>query len=209
MLESRFKNLCASLGTAQASLPLWDILAALYQVPPRSYHSLNHIADCLRVLDECPTPADDRPTLEFALWLHDCIYDSHAKDNEERSAAVAHVFAAALNLTPHRTQHILSLIMATKHTGQPLSGDHALIVDIDLAGFGLPWPQSAATLRSIREEFHWVPIPDFRASQIRFLTALAQRPAIYHHQWFKDRFEAQARCNIAQQLEEIPTGAFD
>ena len=54
-----------------------------------AYHTLTHIENCLDELSCVPDAALDRDALRFALWFHDAIYDTHAHDNEERSAALA------------------------------------------------------------------------------------------------------------------------
>src|SRR5678816_399728 len=87
-MRERWMVLCARIGRGDADT-LFALLESQYTHPPRAYHSLQHVSACLSMLDGCRGLALHADELEFALWLHDCVYIPQRKDNEERSAAVA------------------------------------------------------------------------------------------------------------------------
>lgn len=205
-MPERLKALCARLGWPSAGQPLWDIVHALYQIPARHYHSLEHIEDCLQVLDQVADAAEDRDVLELALWMHDCVYDPRARDNEERSAEISRIAAAALGLSAHRAKKVSDLILATKHTGDALAGDFALIVDVDLSSLGAPWQRGRELACAIRREYMWVPAAEFQKGRTAILQGLAARPSIYNTAWFRQRYESPARENIARQIEALGRG---
>ncbi|TIU73585.1 MAG: hypothetical protein E5W15_07330, partial [Mesorhizobium sp.] len=64
-------------------------LAALYSAEDRHYHGLPHIEAMLALADEYRGLLDDPQAVEAAIWFHDAIYDSRAKDNEAKSAQLA------------------------------------------------------------------------------------------------------------------------
>src|SRR5262245_61710918 len=67
-----------------------------YSEPTRFYHTLDHVQGVLRLVK-----ADDLVVfsmLNIAAILHDVIYDSRAKDNEERSAEYAHEVLASFGV---------------------------------------------------------------------------------------------------------------
>jgi hypothetical protein len=64
-------------------------LRQLYNEPTRHYHNNAHIEDLLGQLAQHHNAFDDPETVEAAIWFHDAIYDSTAKDNEAQSAALA------------------------------------------------------------------------------------------------------------------------
>jgi predicted metal-dependent HD superfamily phosphohydrolase len=208
MLRDRFAQLCGTFGVPSRAGPLWDILEPLYQFPARFYHSLGHIEACLRTRDECSSTPEDQPTLELAVFLHDCVYDARRHDNEERSAAIAEVFCDALSIHGPRRALVTGIILATKHTGEPLSGDAALMVDLDLAGLAADWDTCWSHASAIRREYAWVSDEDFRYGRAAFLEALLARPALYHHPWFKQELEHRARENVTRQAAALRAGGL-
>ena len=67
----------------------YERLVAAYSEPHRHYHTMRHVAACLRELDSAADLASDAREVELALWFHDAIYSTTAGDNEARSAAWA------------------------------------------------------------------------------------------------------------------------
>ncbi|TIU46557.1 MAG: hypothetical protein E5W19_25905, partial [Mesorhizobium sp.] len=64
-------------------------LSVLYHAAGRHYHNLAHIEAMLTLAGDYRTLLDDPEAVEAAIWFHDAIYDSRAKDNEAQSAALA------------------------------------------------------------------------------------------------------------------------
>ncbi|RVD62485.1 hypothetical protein EN750_21345, partial [Mesorhizobium sp. M7A.F.Ca.ET.027.03.2.1] len=62
-------------------------LLALYRAPGRHYHNLSHIEAMLALAGDCRELLGDPQAIEAAIWFHDAVYDSKAKDNEAQSAA--------------------------------------------------------------------------------------------------------------------------
>jgi predicted metal-dependent HD superfamily phosphohydrolase len=155
MLRTRWLRLCESVGLDGCAQ--WQSLSSAYEAPDRAYHNMNHIADCLLLFDGHVSLATDRIAVEFAIWFHDIVCDTHAQDNEERSAVVAAEF---LSVTSHGPV-VADLIRATRHDGQHCTTDAALICDIDLSILGRPAAVYDAYARAIRQEYAWVPIADF------------------------------------------------
>ena len=120
-LEQRWLTLCTQAGLDGSAA--WRELSAAYGDPARAYHNWNQIADCLLRFDEYVHLATDPVAVEFAIWFHDMIYDTHAPDREERSAALAEEFLAA---TAHGAD-VGRLIRATRHDGDTDAGDAALL----------------------------------------------------------------------------------
>lgn len=208
----RFEALCthlAPLAVQASSLhALSHILRALYDHPPRAYHSLTHITTCLDTLDTDRHLASEPDLVEFALFLHDCVYDAPARDNETRSADIAVTMLRELGAPDHTIAAVRTLILATRHTGEPLSGDEALVADIDMAILASPSAEYDAYSRAIRSEFAFAPDTDYRTGRAAFLRSLLARPAIFHTDLIREALEFRARANIARELGTLaPTGA--
>jgi predicted metal-dependent HD superfamily phosphohydrolase len=129
-LEERWRVLCDS-GGLDGDVG-WLSLLQGYTEPHRAYHNLKHIEDCLLRFDEHAHLAADPAAVEFAIWFHDIVYDTHSKDSEERSAEVAADF---LSGTQFETS-VVELILATKHDSFSRTGDASLLCDIDLSILG-------------------------------------------------------------------------
>ncbi|MGI8818216.1 MAG: N-methyl-D-aspartate receptor NMDAR2C subunit, partial [Gemmatimonadales bacterium] len=52
----------------------------------------------------------------------------------------------------------------------------------------------------IRQEYAWVPEPVYRSARIEILEGFLARRSIYQTEFFRDRYEAQARANLARIL---------
>ncbi|TIS55896.1 MAG: hypothetical protein E5X11_13900, partial [Mesorhizobium sp.] len=116
-------------------------LAALYQTADRDYHGLPHIEAMLALAAEHRHLLDDPEAVEAAIWFHDAVYDSRAKDNEAKSAVLAERKLSG-RTDPARLARILAMISATAtHQLPPLedegaASDAALFLDMDLAILG-------------------------------------------------------------------------
>ncbi|MGD9689348.1 MAG: hypothetical protein AB7K52_07935 [Phycisphaerales bacterium] len=195
--------LCERLGEGESAAALWHLLDALYRHPRRFYHTIEHAADCVQMLHDlhATIPADDPDAAELALWLHDCIYVSGSKVNEEESAEVAKVFCVQLGLNDERTDRVVGMIMATRHLGLPLKGDEALVADIDLSSLGSKRADFARGSASIAREFSHVPADAYRAGRVKFLEAMLSRPRLFHTEHMHALLEAAARRNVRIELE--------
>jgi predicted metal-dependent HD superfamily phosphohydrolase len=90
--------------------------------------------------------------------------------------------------------------MATRHQAVPESADAKVLVDVDLWILGAPQPRFDEYEAQVREEYGWVPALVYRKKRREVLGSFAARPAIYHTAPFVQRYEAQARANLARSL---------
>lgn len=184
----------------------WTLLAKAYGDPARAYHNMNHVGDCLRCFDEHAHLATDAAVVEFAIWFHDIVYDTRAADNEERSAVIAAEFLSA---TPLGTV-VADLIRITKHDTPPKTGDAGLLCDIDLSILGRRPDEYDAYARAIREEYDWVPSPQYAEARTRVLEGFLARHVIFVVDEFEERFGKQAKVNLAREIRSLanPEAAF-
>lgn len=175
-------------------------LTAAYNQSHRYYHNTNHITHCLQQFDQAVHLTRNPCEVEFAIWLHDAVYDSQASDNEEKSAELACQILSAAG--GHRTiiQRVETLILDTRHDRPPNTGDARFLVDIDLSSLGHSPEQYDQYEKAIREEYAWVPMDLYRQKRRQILTGFLNRPKIYHTDLFSNRYETQARANIQRVL---------
>src|SRR5690606_17676045 len=70
---------------AELAARLGADLLARWREPPRHYHTADHLAVVLAVVDEHRAHAADPDAVRLAAWYHDAIYDPRRVDNEEAS----------------------------------------------------------------------------------------------------------------------------
>src|SRR5262249_13851841 len=122
----------------------------------RHYHTLEHLAACLRELDEASGLARAPAEVELALWFHDAIYRSYRSDNETRSADWAERFLKHHGANADAAGRVREYVLVTRHAIEPAPGDAALVVDIDLSILGQAESVYAEFERNVRREYWWV-----------------------------------------------------
>ena len=180
---------------ALAPEPIYADLVTHYGEPHRRYHTLGHVDDCLERLDRLQGLPGDPGAVELALWFHDVIFDSDARDNERRSAQ--YYLDRAAGASPQYRRHICSMILASNHCGVVCDADLGYMLDIDLAGFGHPWPKFRRTTDVVRAEYTHLSDAQFATGMAGFFAVLLSRPTIFRTDTFRDTCEATARANIA------------
>lgn len=183
-------------------------LSALYDAPSRHYHGMEHIRALLELARQYRAELADPEAVEAAIWFHDAIYDSRAKDNEAQSAALARERLAG-RIDAGRLDRIAAMIEATATHRLPDLGDSgglrdaALFLDMDLSVLGAEPGAFAAYELAVREEYGWVPEAAWLTGRASVLKGLLARDAIFHTPEFRGRFEAQARRNMAASLAAL------
>lgn len=191
------------IGAAGDGRQVWNELERRYREPHRAYHNFDHIGHCLAEFEAVRKLAESPDAVEFAIWFHDAVYDTHAKDNEEQSAKLAAKYLGAAGMAPSLIARIESLILATQHASPPVSPDAALLVDVDLAILGQPREHYAAFEEEIRREYAWVSATDFVVGRSAILRRFLERPEIYSGQDFRVRYEAVARENLCWAITRL------
>ncbi|MFN0075720.1 MAG: hypothetical protein ACKVY0_04515 [Prosthecobacter sp.] len=195
-------------------LPLWRRLEAsgdaaawharllsAYAEPQRVYHSLQHLDECLRVLDEAKASGSmKQPDLvEMALWFHDAVYDPKGSENEALSIQMA---VEALG-DGEVASEVARLIMLTKSHQLGEGLDDAWIIDIDLAIFAQAPERVEEYERQIRAEYAWVPEAVYREKRAEILTGFLNRERIYLTDFFHQRYDEIARRNLSQLIAQF------
>ncbi len=202
-MRDRWLQLCARLGRGDADDSLWFCLESLYRHPARAYHTLDHVGACLTLLDEFHTQAASPDDVEFAIFLHDCVYVPGRADNETRSARISEAFLTALGAGATRVRVGGDLVRITDHATPPATPDQALIVDLDMAVLGSGGDVYEAYAHGIRREYGHVPDDQFRSGRGEFLRAILRRPVIFRTNAVRARFEVSARANIERELARL------
>ncbi len=201
--EKQWLALWKRIGARGNAHAVYNDLVMRYSEPRRAYHTLEHIRHCLDEFEQVRHLAANPDIVELALWYHDAIYDTKAKDNEERGAALAIQMTEDALLPDNLGQSVANLIIATKHASDSTDPDVQIIVDVDLSILGQDEEKFDEYERRIRTEYEWVAENAFIVGRSAMLKAFSNRPAIYSTQFFRNKYEAQARQNIVRSLARL------
>lgn len=205
LVASRWSDLAARLGIVKP-LVAFRWLETRYEEPARKYHTPHHINECLRILDRSNHGDAADPLVEFALWFHDAIYNTFSRKNEERSADAAQRVLERSGRPAAEQAIVRELILATRHGETPASPPAQLLTDVDLAILGADADRYAEFELQIRAEYWWVPTALYRKQRGAILTSFVRRSSIFATHEFRERYERQARNNIAWGLEQLAFG---
>jgi predicted metal-dependent HD superfamily phosphohydrolase len=205
LAAARWNDLAARLGIVKP-LVAFRWLEAHYEERARKYHTPHHINECLAILDRSTHPEAGNPLVEYALWFHDAIYNTFSRRNEERSAEAAVRVLERSGRPAAGREIVRSLILATRHGVQPGDPAAQLVVDIDLAILGADADRYAEFELQIRAEYWWVPTALYRKQRAAILTSFVNRSSVYATHEFRERYERQARNNIAWGLDQLSFG---
>jgi predicted metal-dependent HD superfamily phosphohydrolase len=181
----------------------FDRLIARYSEPHRAYHTVQHLEECFREFERARGLAESPGEVGPALFFHDAIYDTHAHDNDEKSAALARRVLADAGAEERLQTHIGDLILVTRHAAMPGTPDQQLLVDIDLSILGAPQARFDEYERQVRREYAWVDEPIFRSVRSSILKEFLARPSIYSTTSFRDRLENSARENLKRSIAAL------
>jgi predicted metal-dependent HD superfamily phosphohydrolase len=193
----------AQVGRADALVRAsFNEIVAAYQSPGRFYHTLAHVADVLKTVDDLSDHCRDRGAVRLAAWYHDAVYDSHANDNEERSAAMARPALSVLGVSGDRIEAVARLILTTKTHQTDGDPDAAVLLDADVAIFGSEPQQYERDAKAIRREYAWVPEEQYRAGRANILQRFLGRAAIFQTTPMQAR-EETARDNLRREIARL------
>ena len=192
-----------------AAYPPFDLLAAAYSAPDRHYHTLEHLAEMFKVVGRLVTITDDPGPLHLAVWFHDAIYDTRAKDNESRSADLAIDLLAPLGVPAAAVDRVVRLVRATAHLDgdqPPPDRETMALLDADLAILGAAEDRYRRYATDIRKEYAWVRDADYWPARAAVLERFLARPRIYWHDVMFQEGEGRARANLRAELAELRAG---
>lgn len=194
---------------APAAAATFAALLRAYGEPHRHYHTLDHVAALLVLLDRHADAGSDRDALILAILFHDAIYDPSRQDNEAASAVFAAGHLTKLGFSEDRVGKVVRCILATCH-GQkaaPDDADVALLLDLDLSILAAPTDLYRSYAQAIRREYAHVPDALYRAGRARVLEGFLARDHIYLTERLRALWEEPARANLAAELTGLTTGA--
>jgi len=140
----------------------------------------------------------------MAVWFHDVIYDTKAKDNEEKSAEYASLCLTELNIPVPMINHIVNMILNTKNHSSLLSDiDSQILLDADLSILGSASTVYKAYALSIRLEYSWISDTEYQIARKRVLQKFLERDRIYLTEKAFHLLESKAIQNLKAEISNL------
>ena len=200
---AHWQAMWAELGANFADEDLRLQLLACYGEPGRSYHSLQHLGECMQMLQPLRALAEHAAEIELALWFHDAIYDTQRKDNEERSAQWLCAAALSAGVPEAAVQRAQAMVLATRHQVLPVTLDEKILIDVDLSILGAGPERFKEYEAQVQREYAWIPEVQRRAGRKRILLSFLQREFIYSTAPMRQRLEQRARANLRESVAAL------
>lgn len=203
-MDSFFYNQLNAAGASPYLCQVyWSELAAAYAEPHRAYHTLEHIRHLIEHLQAVELLLQDPTAVYLAAFYHDCIYDPARPDNELRSALLAADRLQAAGVPELTVQRVIQLIEATQHHEANGVPDGDLFLDADLSILGAAPDRYRQYAHQIRVEYRIYPDATYRTGRTQVLQSLLHRPRIFQTPAFGNRYEAAARRNLQEELQQL------
>ena len=190
-----FASSVADRGRAYADL------TARHREGHRAYHDLNRVLALVNQAERLALPFAEPDVVGLSIWFHASIYQPTARDNAERSAALAQEMLPTLGVPRRKIDRVATAILATRrHVATEYSFDQHGFLDLDMAVFGAEPTVYERYRQAVRTEFSWVADTLYRAGRRRMCLAFLARPQIYFTDLMRRRYEDRARANLEAEL---------
>lgn len=201
LMRNRFSSLWTQLGASGDVEPVFADLATRYRESHRSYHTLDHISQCLDEFDTAQHLLREPLAVAMAVWYHDAIYRIGHHDNEEQSATLAWRICAGAGLGQQFSGAVADLIRMTA-THRAADDDARAFADIDLSILGQLPTAFAAYDAAIHREYVVLGGVDpmlFRTKRAEILSEFlgrAEANQLYTTPFFQQKYGTQVRENL-------------
>ncbi|MFI1744610.1 HD domain-containing protein [Thalassobellus sediminis] len=183
----------------------WNEIENQYTLKIRHYHNLSHIMTMFNHAETIKSNITDYDTFLLAIWYHDIIYKPTKNNNEEKSALLAKKRLKSLNFDEKTIKIIQNLIISTKKHELILTenNDNSYLLDIDLSILGSEWNTYKTYIKNIRKEYAIFPDFIYKKGRKKVLQHFLERKNLYFTEFFKNKFEEQARENLLKEIESL------
>jgi predicted metal-dependent HD superfamily phosphohydrolase len=182
---------------------IFNTIVSFYTGANRYYHTISHIGNMIELANEYSDEIQNKKAFYFAIFYHDLIYDISRNDNEERSAEFASSDLQRLHIDNYILRDTTSFILATKCHDEHTSSDINMFIDMDLAILGSPKEQYEMYVKNIRKEYSCYNDLHYKKGRIDVLRHFTEMQYIFKTNFFRIRFEQNARSNINFELTTL------
>jgi len=202
-LNSIFSNLISKYSDNEIlKTDYWKEIEQSYSQKSRKYHNLIHLENMILELEEVKDKISNYDSLLFSIFYHDIIYKATSKDNEEKSAEIAKIRLENITISSDKISKIYNQILATKSHKRSEDSDTNFLLDADLAILGQDWKIYENYIQQIRKEYSIYPDFMYKPGRKKVITHFLEFEEIFKTDYFKKKYEENARENIQRELSE-------
>lgn len=201
-LEGRWESLWERLDLVPR-MGLFETAISRWTEPHRSYHTPQHLLECLKVHAHLAKYSPQANIVELALWYHDIIYNVSQHDNEERSADLACATFTKSGGSPIMAEELRQIVLATSHRHPVKSIEAAITVDADLAILGAPKDRFDEYEQQVRNEYAQIEDRHFAAGRIKALSPFLSRKQIFRTPLMRSLLETRAQANLTRSVRAL------
>lgn len=203
-LKERFTQNCFKFSQDQNLIEhLWLEIEKKYTEKGRYYHNLQHLENMFSELDRVKGNIIRFTNINFSVFYHDVIYDASSKSNEEKSAKMAQTRLTQINLNESDIDKIFNQILATKAHQKSEDNDINYLLDADLSILGKDSETYIEYTKKIRKEYSIYPDFLYKPGRKKVLQHFLILENIFKTEYFKTRYEEQAKENIEAELSNL------
>ncbi|WP_415326229.1 hypothetical protein [Chryseobacterium sp. MMS23-Vi53] len=203
-LKDRFFQNCLLYSQDQNLVEnLWSEIEKKYSEKGKHYHNLEHLKNMFAELDLVENKIENFVNISFSVFYHDIIYDATSKFNEEKSAEFAKLSLTKLKLTPFFIEKISEQIIATKAYQQSEEQDTNYLLDADLSILGKDVETYIDYTKKVRKEYSIYPDLLYKPGRKKVLKHFLELSSIFKTEYFREKYEKQARENIQFEIDSL------
>ena len=181
------------------SVTIFQQLLKAYSEPQRHYHSVQHIVECLKHLDEVRHLLQDAQSVELALWFHDVVYNPLSVQNEDDSALLMLQLCADLHPAKQLSK-VANWVRATRLHSATDESDLQYLLDIDLAILATDEMRFNEYEVQIRKEYAWVDATLYDVKRAEVLNNFYRAEMLFQTVYFQQKCESKAKQNLVKTL---------
>lgn len=206
-LREKFSTLCSTFTNDQNLIEnLWMEIEKKYSEKGRYYHNFEHLENMFREFNDVTAAVQDYTAIAFSVFYHDVIYNASSKSNEEKSVGFAEKHLRQICAEEGFIKKISRQIMATKFHQQSGDADTNYLVDADLSILGQESEKYLDYTQKVRKEYSIYPDFLYNPGRKKVLQHFLESESIFKTEYFKEKYEQQARKNILSEIEYLNFG---
>ncbi|OCK51748.1 hypothetical protein BA768_03290 [Chryseobacterium sp. CBo1] len=204
ILKVIFEMLCLNFtDNKNLIVNFWNEIEKKYSAESRHYHNLRHLENMFEEAESVKAQIKNFNNVSFSIFYHDIIYDASSKSNEEKSAEFSKKRLEDLNIAKEDIQKVYAQILATKSHQKSDDQDTNFLLDADLSILGKDNKAYLEYTKQIRKEYSIYPNFLYKPGRKKVLEHFLELESIFKTDFFKAKYEVQARKNIEVELRNL------
>lgn len=181
----------------------WSEIESNHLCPKRSFHTLSYLEDLLNHILEVKDEIENWDSILFTLFYHRIFFNALDTDKGVQSAAIAEDRMMRLNVPKVVIDVCMEQIISVRKSCEGLSSDMNYFTDAYFSYLGKETEVYDNYSQSIRNECLYFPSAVYNQRRIKFLKQILFQKSIYKTDYFREKLEKKARCNILQEIKII------